>query len=106
MPHYTGPYLLFQRSDSTVTFDEHFRGVTIKYLPLAHQRHPIAEPLSFIHVVGRQDDGPARLLIFSDDPPEFSSDFWIQTGAWLIQYENARLIDQCTRDLQSPSHSA
>ena len=62
--------------------------------PVVHDRHPIAEPLGLVHVVGGEQDGaPVRLEAF-DQLPELPAGLRIEAGGRLIQEEQLGVADQ------------
>src|SRR5438309_9766367 len=66
-----------------------------------------AEPVGFVHVVGRNED---RQLPLAFDVPQHFPDRHtgnrIETGRWLIEKENSRVMNEPASDLEPPPHAA
>ena len=60
-----------------------------------------AQMKQFMKTVGDVDDADARLLQVGDDLEERLGLGQGECGGWLIEYENARAVRQCARQLNN-----
>ena len=68
------------------------------HFSVVHNRHAIAEPRSFFHVVsGQQHRASARLESFHD-LPRLMARLRIEAGRWLVQEKQFRITSQCARE--------
>src|SRR5262245_10877972 len=69
-------------------------------LSMINDRHPVTEPLGFIHVVRREHDRAAAGLVGADDIPELPSRLRIESGRRLIEKQQLWVADERTSDRQ------
>ena len=60
----------------------------------------VAEPLGFVHVVRREQHGPAGLAKAADDVPQLPARLRIEAGRRLVEKQKLRIADQCAGDGQ------
>ena len=63
-------------------------------LAVVHDRHAIAQPLRFVHVVRREHDRAARALELVDEIPELPARLRIEPGRRLVEEQQLRIADQ------------
>ena len=77
------------------------RGVDGDDAPRVDQRHPVAEVLSLLHVVGYQQGRDAPVTHRPDQVPGVAPGLRVQPGRQLVQHRDRRPPDQGERDRQS-----
>ena len=75
-------------------------------LPVVDDDQPLAERVSFFHVVRGQHDRFAELVVFANDLPEQDARLRIEPGARLIEKQNLRIVHHGAGDRQALHHSA
>ena len=68
---------------------------------MVHDRDPVAQDLGLLHVVGRQQDGPALRLGAPDEVPERPPRGRIQAGRRLVEEDDLRIVDEGEGDRQA-----
>ena len=75
--------------------------------PVVHDRDPVAEPVGFVHVMRRQQDGQAgRFFQLVDHFPDGAARDRIEARRRLVEEEDLRRMYQAARNFQAPSHPA
>ena len=69
-------------------------------LAVVDDRHAVAEPLGLVHVVGRQQDGPAAVAQITDHVPELAPRLRVQASGRLVEEEQLGVADQGDGDGQ------
>ena len=64
------------------------------HLAVIDDRHPVAQPLGLVHVVRRQQDGPALGAEAADDVPELPARLRVEAGRRLVEEQQLRVADQ------------
>src|SRR5438128_2560337 len=67
---------------------------------MVHDRDPVAEGLSLIHVVGGEDNGPPLGTDGLRQLPEVPSGLWIEAGRRLVEKKDLRLVHKGGRDAE------
>ncbi len=62
--------------------------------PVIHDRDAVAEPLCFIHVMRRQDDGAPRLLELVHQVPQVAARLRIEPRRRLVEKQQLGIADQ------------
>src|ERR1035437_8247056 len=60
----------------------------------------VAQCVGFLQVVGRQEDGRARLTKLANLLPQPGPSLGIKTGRWLVEEEDGRAMDHADADVR------
>src|SRR5947207_12967613 len=67
-------------------------------LAVVHDREPVADPLGLLHVVRGEEQRYAAAFEPVEQVPDCQPRLRIEPGGWLVEHDQLRLVDQCTRD--------
>lgn len=73
---------------------------------LVEHRDPLRELVGFIEILSRQKDRDPRRSKLADDLPHRQAAARVQAGRGLIEENDARLTDQCHREIEASPHPA
>ena len=73
---------------------------------VVHDRHAITQPLSLFHIVRRINNRPPLRPQFFNSLEDMIARLWIDARGRLIQKNDARIMHQRNRQIQSPLHTA
>ena len=66
----------------------------------------LAKRVGFFHVVRGEQNGFAALVVLADDLPQKQARLRIETGAWLVEEENLRIVHHGARNRKPLHHAA
>lgn len=66
----------------------------------------LAESVSFFHIVRRQEDRLAELVIFANDLPQQNAGLGIESGAGLVQEQDLRIMHHGAGDGEALHHAS
>jgi hypothetical protein len=76
------------------------RGVQGDDASVLDQRHPVAQPLGFLHEVRHQDDSHATATHALDELPGVAAGLGVEPGRHLVEHRDLRPADERERDRQ------
>src|SRR6185369_8106665 len=74
--------------------------------PVIDNGETLAERVSLFHVVRRQEDRLAALVVFANDLPEQQTRLRIESGAWFVEKEHLRIVHHRACDRETLHHAA
>src|SRR5690554_286849 len=76
------------------------------YASRAEEDHVVAQPSGLTKIMGGHQNARSVSTNFAHDPLDFCSGGGIQTGGWLIEQQQTRICQPCTRKREALSFTA